>query len=199
MAGFKEIAAYLDQLHRDIRQLIALVEKLMGGAGYISLPTAGNRASYRITSHLDYPDRWRAPYLTRCYVPDNEEETFTESLLFLILLETDTIFDFPPVICARITHPALTEREIYNQVFLLEYFKTLATTRPSWWHFRQEQGWIIAEPTFRTPITMIRAYILNLFSLSDQQKVVDNIVLPLTEGGALTEMLTLPTYAINEE
>ena len=120
MAEFKEIAAYFDQLHRDIRQLMVLVEKLMGDAGYVSLPAAGNRASWRITSHLDRPDGWRAPLLTRCYVPDSEGDSFTESLLFLILLEADTAFDFPPVICARMIHPPLTEREIYYNVFLTD-------------------------------------------------------------------------------
>lgn len=199
MAEFKEIAAYLDQLHRDIGQLMAFVEKCMGDAGYVSLPSSGNRASWRISSHFERPGGWRAPYLTRCYVPDSEDETFTESLLFLIVLETETILDFPAVICARMSHPPLTEKVIYNQVFLLDYLKTVVTSRPTWQNIRQEEGWIVAEPTFRTPMTMIRAYILNLFSLSDQQKVMDNIIRPLTEEGILAEMMTLPVYAINEE
>lgn len=199
MAEFKEIAAYLDQLHRDIGQLMAFVEKCMGDAGYVSLSSSGNRASWRITSHFGRPDGWRAPYLTRCYVVDGEDENFSESLIFLIVLETDTIFDFPTVICARMSHPPLTEKVIYSQVFLLDYLKTLVTSHPTWQNIRQEEGWIVAEPTFRTAITTIRAYILNLFSLSDQQRVMDNIIRPLTEEGILAEMITRPTYAINEE
>ena len=192
MAEFKEIADYFDQLHRDIRQLIVFIEKLMGEDGYISLPSSGNRACWRITSHMDRPDGWRAPYLSRCYIPDSEADSFTESLLFLIVLDTDTIFDFPPIVCVRIVHPPLSEREIYNQVFQINPFKSLATSRPSWQNFRQEDGWIVAEPAFRTPITMIQAYILDLFSLSDQQKVMDYIVQPLREGGDLTGLVTLP-------
>jgi hypothetical protein len=200
MAEFKEIAAYFDQLHRDIRQLLAVTEKLMGDAGYSSLPSAGNRATWRITSHIDRPEYWRAPFLTRCYVPDGEDGIFSESLLFVVVLETDTLFDFPPVICARVAHPALGERDIYNQVFYAaDYFKTLVTSRPAWHHFRQEQGWIVAEPTFKTPISTIQAYVLNLFTLSDQQKVVENIILPLTAGGVLPELLTLPSYSLDEE
>lgn len=196
MADFKQIAAYMDQLHRDIGQLMILTEKLMGDAGYISLPSAGNRATWRLSSHFEYPNKWRVLYLARCYIPDDEEETFTESYLFLIVLRADTQFDFPPVICARITHPPLTEGKIYNHVFLPDRFKTLATSRSDWHDFNEEAGWIVAEPTFKTPLTKISTYILNLFEISDQQKVLDNIVKPLVEGGALTEMLTLPTYPI---
>ncbi len=78
----------------------------------------------------------------------------------------------------------------WSQVY--EHFKSLATSRPSWQNFRQEEGWIVAEPAFRTPITMIQAYILDLFSLSDQQKVMDKIVRPLREGSDLTGLVTLP-------
>lgn len=194
MADFKQIAAYIDQLHKDIGQLMLLIEKLMGDAGYISLPASGNRASWRITSHLERPDCWRAPYLTRCYIPEGEDEVFTESLIILIVLETETVFDFPPLICARISHPPLTEKEIYSQVFLLDHLKTLATSRPSWRYLRKEQGWLVAEPTFRTATNLIHAYILNLFEISDSQKVVDNIVTPLVEGSDLTKTLTLSTY-----
>lgn len=49
MADFKQIAAYIDQLHKDIGQLMLVIEKSMGDAGYISLPSSGNRASWRIT------------------------------------------------------------------------------------------------------------------------------------------------------
>lgn len=198
MADFKQIAAYFDQLHKDIGQLMLLIEKLMGEAGYASLPSSGNRASWRITSHLERPEGWRAPYLTRCYVLEGEDEVFTESLIILIVLETDTIYDFPPLICARISHSSLTEKEIYNQVFLLEYLKTLATSRPSWRYLRKEQGWLVAEPTFRTPTNLIYAYILNLFEISDSQKVVDNIITPLLEGGDLTKTLTLSAYTPGE-
>lgn len=199
MSEFKAIAAYLDQLHRDIRQLMVLIEKLMGDAGYMSLPTAGNRAGWRVTSHIDRPEYWRAPFLCRCYIAHGEEELVSQSLLFLISLETDTLFDFPPVICTRVAHPPLDERSVYNQVFWVDHFKSLATSRPSWENIRQEQGWIVAEPTFKTPITSIQAYILNLFTLSDQQKVVQNIIVPLTEGGVLPQLLTLPSYSIVEE
>ena len=199
MSDFKQIAGYMDQLHRDIGQLMILIEKLIADAGYISLPTSGNRASWGITSHFERPYWWRARYLSRCYIPEEEENKFSESFLFLISLETNTIFDFPVVICARTTHSPLTEREIYNQVFLTDRFKTLATSRPTWHHFGEEDGWIVAEPTFKTPITKINAYILNLFEISDQQKVIDNIVTPLLEGGVLSEMLTLPTYPIHKD
>lgn len=199
MSDFKQIVGYIDQLHRDIWQLMVLAEKLIVDAGYVSLPTSGNRASWGMTSHIDRPYWWRARYLSRCYISEEEEGKFSESFLFLISLETNTIFDFPVVICARTIHPPLTEREIYGQVFLTDHFKTLATSRPTWHRFGEEDGWIVAEPTFKTPITKINAYILNLFEISDQQKVIDNIVTPLVEGGVLSEMLTLSTCLIHKD
>ncbi|MCI0397907.1 MAG: hypothetical protein L0332_11755 [Chloroflexi bacterium] len=192
---FKQIIGYLDRFHRDVGQLVVLVEQLMEEEGFVSLPSAGNRASWNLSSHYARPDAWRIRHIARVYM-EEKGDTFEYCLFYLILLETQSEFDFPVIICGRIHHPPLKENQIYNQVYLTEHLRSLAQNRPSWQSFRLENGWTVAEPTFKTPSTRIAFYILNLFDLNDRQRVVDNIIRPLTQGVNLDETLTVSKHLV---
>lgn len=197
-SAYKQVTGYIDRLHADIGKLIILVERLMEENGFVAFPSAGNRASWGISSHYAYPDRWRIPNISRFYAPEGtltSEEEFKTSLLYFITLETDTVFPFPAMLCARIAHPPLPEKELYSKVWHIDRLLSLAQEEPRWRAIREENGWYVAEPADDAPIHRLQGYFLNVFDLVDRWHVIDNVVMPLTTAGAhLDELLTVPSY-----
>ncbi len=190
---FREIAAYMDRLHDDVGMLVKLVERLMGEEGYEALSRYGNRACWHLSSHWGYPDRWRAPYVTRVYVPKGQD-TYTSIAVFLVQFDPDSAYEFPPIICARYYHEGLSGAEV-DGIFDTLRLRSLSRIEPDWTSFRQESGWMVAEPAFDAPIHYIKGYILNLFDIIDQQHVVDNIILPLTRhDDNLDDLLTVKKH-----
>jgi hypothetical protein len=186
---------YVDQFHKDIGALVVLIEQLMLDKGFVSLPSAGNRASWGMSSHIERPDAWRLPNLSRLFMPE-DAETFDRTLFYFINLETNTAFDFPAVICGRLIHPPLTESEVYLGVYNTQGLKSLAQKRPSWQQFRVEGGWTIAEPAYKSRATQVQTYLLNLFDLQNQAAVMGNIVTPLTTEVDLDQVLTVTRYPV---
>lgn len=189
------IMTYVDQFYKDIGALVVLIEKLMLGEGYVSLPSAGNRASWGMSSHIERPDAWRLPNLSRLFMPE-DAESFDRTLFYFINLETDTAFGFPAVICGRLLHPPLTESEAYGGIYNIQGLKSLSQKKPSWQQFSIEQGWTIAEPAYKTRATQVQTYLLNLFDLQNQAAVMENIIAPLTDAVDLNEVLTVPRYPV---
>jgi len=191
---YKQIIEYMDNLHRDIGQLVILIERLMEESGYMSVPSAGNRACWYLSSHYASSDKWRVPHLSRFYIPEAQEIS-DHALLYLILLNSDSTFQFPVVLCARVSHPPLTEKEIYSRVWHAENLTALAAPSSLWMAHGEKEGWSVAEPTFKSAINRLHGYFLNLFDIADRQHVIDNIVLPLTtEDENLDQFLTIPKY-----
>jgi hypothetical protein len=191
---YKQIIEYMDNLHRDIGQLVILIERLMEENGYMSLPSAGNRACWYLSSHYATPDKWRVPHLSRFYIPEGREES-DHTLLYLILLNSDSTFPFPVVLSARVSHPLLAEKEIYSNVWHSENLAALAAPSTLWTAHGEKEGWFGAEPTFKSAIERLHGYFLNLFDLVDRQHVIDNIIIPLTtEDANLDQCLTIPKY-----
>ena len=191
---FKQIVDYVDHLHRDIGQMVLVIEQSMSEYGYES--PMGGRASREISSHYARPDGWRIPYVYRLYIPVDRDRT-TSSVFFLVLLESDSAFDFPPVICARVTHPPFNRDEVSSHVLWGIYIRSLARRNANWSRFHEANGWIVAEdPKHDTLVGSVQGYILNLFDMVDRQRVIDNIVRPLTNTEHnLDEMLTVNKYA----
>lgn len=189
------IMTYGDQFHKDIGALVVLIEQLMLDKGYVSLPSAGNRASWGLSSHIERPDAWRLPNLSRLFMPE-EVETFDQTLFYFINLETDTAFDFAPVICGRLLHPPLTENEVYLGIYNTSGLKSLAQRKPWWQNFQIERGWTTAEPTYKSRVTQAQVYLLNLFDLQNQTAVVENIITPLSTEADLVEVLTVVRYPV---
>jgi hypothetical protein len=189
------IMTYVDQFHKDIGALVVLIEQLMLDQGYVSLPSAGNRASSGLSSHIERPDAWRLPNLFRLFMPEGAEG-FSQTLFYFINLETNSAFDFPAVICGRLRHPPLTESEVYLGVYNTGGFKSLAQKRPSWQQFKIERGWTMTEPAYKSRATQAQVYLLNLFDLQNQTAVLENIVTPLTSEVDLDDALTIRRYPV---
>lgn len=189
------IMTYVDQFHKDLGALVTLIEQLMLDRGYVSLPSAGNRASWGMSSHIERPDAWRVPNLSRMFMPE-DSTSFSQTPFYFINLETGTAFDFPPVICGRLLHPPLTENEVYMGAYNTAGFKSLTHKRPSWRHLAVEQGWTVIEPAFKSQATQARVFLLNLFDLGNKGAVLQNIVVPLTEDVSLDEALTIPRHPV---
>ncbi|NLF64693.1 MAG: hypothetical protein GX579_08820 [Chloroflexi bacterium] len=192
---YTSIMTYVDQFHKDIGALVALIEQLMLDRGYVSLPSAGNRASWGMSSHIERPDAWRVPNLSRLFMPE-DSHTFSQTPFYFINLETGTAFDFPPVICGRLIHPPLTENEVYMGAYNTGGLKTLAHRKPSWRYVVVEKGWTVMEPAFKCRATQARVFLLNLFDLRNKETVLENIIIPLTDEVDLDEILTIPRHPI---
>jgi hypothetical protein len=196
--AFKQIVSYLDQLHQDLGQLAQFAEAAMGERGWIPLPSAGSRVSWYVSHNLDKARGWRLPDLCRFYVRRDQEKV-DRSVFYLASLEAETAFGFPAVLCGRAAHPMLTENEIFGQVFQTHRLRPLLRRRSSWHLSCQKNGWTRADPAFRIPIEHLhlQLYILNLFDLSSKQLVVDNMIRPLTEDAAFSDLgstLTVESY-----
>jgi hypothetical protein len=193
---FKQIVGYIDELHRDLGQLAVFVEAAMGERGWVSLPSAGSRVCWHTAHSLDKAQGWRLPYLCRFYI-QRDHEKVDRSAFYLASLEAETAFEFPAVLCGRAAHPMLTENEIYSQVFHTHRLRSLMRRRSDWRLSCQRNGWTRADPGFRSPIDHLEVYILNLLDLSSRQHVIDNIIGPLTEDAALSDLgsaLTVQSY-----
>ena len=192
---FKQIVAYVDQLHEDIGKMAILIEQLMEEEGFTS--ELGSRGSWALTNSYNQPTRWRLPYLYRLFVPADMQTT-TSSLFYLVQLETKSVFDFPTIVCGQITHPALPTEDFRGQT--ARAFKNnlllLTSSQPRWQQLRQKNGWSIAEdPEFETSLQKVQGFILNLFDMVDRQLVIDNISRPLANlDKNLDEMVTVGKY-----
>jgi len=193
-ATFAEIARYLDEFHEDVSQLLRLVEALMDEKGYEALVRYGNKACWHLTSHYAYPSRWRAPYVARVYVPQ-QEQTYTDTIAVLASFEAETALSFPPLLCVRYLHGEVDDAGINSGVFETGRLRSLLTRSPDWHDLRLERGWCVAAPAFDSATTRLEGYILNLYDLVDRQRVLENIVAPLTSTGTgLDDMLTVQKH-----
>lgn len=194
--AYKQIVSYIDELHRDLGHLAVFAEVAMGQKGWIPLPSAGDRVCWHMSHTVGGASGWRLPYLCRFFSRQGHEKV-DHSVFYLVSLETETALEFPAVLCGRTAHPMLTESEIYNQVFQTHRLRPLLRKNSTWSLSGRESGWTCAEPTFRTPVTHLLIYILNLFDISTKQHVMDNIIRPLTEDAAVSDLrsiLTVPSY-----
>ncbi|MCA9923383.1 MAG: hypothetical protein KC421_13470 [Anaerolineales bacterium] len=195
MSDFKQIIGYMDQLHQDIGQLVALIESQVQENGFTSLEKSGNRITWGISGHMSRYKMWRIPNLSRLYVSQEEEEQIEHTIFYFISLHTNTEFEFPTIVCGHIHHPPLTQDAIYNQIYREGTYLSLMQADPQWKQLEKAKGWVTAVPTANMPITQLQCYILNLFDLSDRQLVMDNIITPLTQDPILPLTLTIPSYA----
>ena len=160
---------------------------------YISLHLAGNKSNYSISSHYMSPESWRAPYVTRMFVHEDEDQP-KRTLFYLVLLESDSAFDFPAVICGTYEIEPMTENKIYNEVYILDPIRSMAREKPRWKNLRMENGWCVGDPNSKIPVIQVHGYILNLFDLSDREKVIENILQLLTQEDGAPLELTVKKY-----
>jgi hypothetical protein len=191
---FAQIVDYIDSLHADIGLMVKLLEGILDEKGYVS--PMGGSAYGSLTSHFEKPRRWRMRWVYRLF-NQTDSEQFNESIFYLVMLHNDSAFDFPPVICAKVFHPPLDKDGIRAHVISGIRINSLATNTPHWKRISKQDGWCKAEePDFPTKVLSVQGYILNLFDMEDRDRVIDNIVVPLTNTDRnLDEMLTVTKYA----
>lgn len=195
-AVFKQILEYIDQLYCDLGQLAVFAEAAMGERGWVSLPSARDRVCWHTSHTLQRAQGWRLPYLCRFYTLRDSAKV-EHSAFYLASLDADTAFEFPTLLCGRAAHQMLTESEIYSQIFHTHRLRPLLRRRSPWRLACQDTGWVRAEPAFRTAVDHLQVYILNLFDMGTKQHVIDNIVRPLTEDAAFSDLqstLTIESY-----
>ena len=61
VSTFKQVMAYVDQLHEDIGKMAILIEQLMEEEGYAT--ELGSRCSWALTNSYNQPTRWRCGLL----------------------------------------------------------------------------------------------------------------------------------------
>ena len=190
--AFKQIITYIDQLHKDIGQLVVLIDQLMEEESYH--PIDANRASHGISAHIARPKKWRIPNIRRFFVLDDDKE-IRESLFYYINLNNDSPFEFPSMMCGQFQYKLITEKKIASKVMFKSYLSSLANGRTTRWHeFREDNGWILAKPAFESPVQMFKGYTLNLYDLSNRQQVGDYVIRPLTQGINNSQLLSsIPT------
>mgnify|MGYP000730495092 CR=1 FL=1 len=190
--AYKQIIAYMDQLHKDIGQLVLLIDQLL--AKELLHPVDSNRITRGLSSQTRKPFKWRIPYVRRVFVSNNEKQ-IRESIFYLIWLNQDAPFEFPTMVCGRFQHETLTEKRISDLMYK-SYLTSLTTGGSKWRYSQDENGWNVATPTFDSRIQEFQGYILNLFDISDRQVVAQNVIQPLSSGfnRRLSDFLTIPTY-----
>lgn len=177
-AEFPQILEYLDNFHKDVYKLAVLIDRLLDEKGFEYLPSATNSVG-DVSSHFERPIRWRMRYIYRYYTPLGIERPDT-SILFIIYLGLTSPFMFPAMLCSRLFHESLKESRIHRKIYRKSNLRPLLRGKSKWNNFREENGWSIAEPSFDTPITQIRGYILNTFDLTTRENVLNYVVTPLT-------------------
>ena len=194
MSDYKQIIGYMDQLHQDIGQLVALIESQMQEQGFSALDKSGNRITWGISGHMNRYRMWRIPDLSRLYISQEEDEQVEHTTFYFISLDENTEFEFPTIACGHIHHQLLSPDAIYKQIYILEPFRSLMRANPQWKQMGITDGWVTAVPTNNMPVTKLQCYILNLFDLSNRQLVMDNIITPLTQDSTQPLTLTIPFY-----
>lgn len=183
---FPKVLDYIDQFHQDVGQLAVLIERFLDAAGYEYLPSATNSVG-NVSSHFEKPKRWRMRHVYRYYVPIGTERPDV-SVLFIVYLGTTSPFDFPPLFCARLSHEPLAESDIHQQIYKHTNFTPLIRGRSKWGNFREENGWSVAEPDFDIPVWKIKGYILNIFDLKTRDRVLENVITPLSSDNSAYDL-----------
>ncbi len=179
---FPKILEYIDHFHQDVRQLAVLIDRLFDSEGYEYLPSATNSVG-DVSSHFEKPIRWRMRHIYRYYIPIGIEQP-DSSILFIIYLGRTSPFNFPPMLCARLSHEPLKESQIHRSIYRKSNLRPLIRGNSKWINFREEKGWSFAEPNFDSPVNQIKGYILNLFDIKTRNLVIDNVITPLTSDNS---------------
>jgi hypothetical protein len=181
--AYRQLLAYIDKLNESVSQLAVAIERKMKEHGYVPISNAEKKGFWSLRSDIDTPRAWRLKMLTRMLVPAGCTLT-DHSLLYQILIDSTSAFDFPTILCARVEHPSMTPAEVFGpHVWMSGRIVTLQHKTPTWTNIAEENGWCVAEPAYRSRIKRVKGYILNLFDVTTLQLVSEKIVEPLLHSG----------------
>ena len=188
--AYRQLLAYIDELHAGISQLAVAIEKEMQSHRYEPISNARNRGYWYLSANIDRPHGWRMKMVTRFLVPAGGAAT-DHSLLYQVLIDSESAFDFPTILCARLEHRRMSEARIYRHVWRSDAIATLHRKESMWTGFAEENGWCVAVPAYKSPIKRIKGYILNLLEVDSLQRVSERIVEPLVRSGDAGWRLTV--------
>jgi hypothetical protein len=184
--AYGQLLAYIDDLNAGVSALALTIEKQMRDCRYKPIERAGSQVYWYLNSRIDRPNGWRLKMVTRLLTPDNcIDDAFRtdHSLLYQILIDSQSAFDFPTILCARLEHPDMSGSEIYSAIWNSDLFAALHCESSSWTCFSEENGWCLAKPAIKSPLKSIKGYILNLVDITSARDVTERIVEPLLRSG----------------
>lgn len=180
--AYRQLLSYVDELNESIGSLAMAIEKQMKNRRYTPIARVGRQCYWQITSAVDRPTGWRLKSVTRFLVPAECNST-DHCLMYQVLIDSESAFDFPTILCARVEHPAFSEEQIYLEVWRSDEFATLHAARCNWNSLGEENGWFLAKPAYKTPVTRTKGFLLSLLDVNSVSLVSEKIVEPLIHSG----------------
>jgi hypothetical protein len=182
--AYRQLLAYIDDLNAGVSALALTIEKQMRDCRYKPIEKAGSQVYWYASSSIGKPSGWRVKMVTRLLTPENctgNAFRTDHTLLYQILMHSESAFDFPTILCARVEHSDMSGSEIYA-IWNSDLFADLHREISSWKSY-EENGWCLAKPAIGSPIKRIRGYILNLVDITSARQVTERIVDPLLRSG----------------
>jgi len=134
----KKAIRYLIPFFRDIAQLYAQLEReLAATEDLVPHPQSGNKTSWTLSSHLQYPECWILQDLHRVYVSREKgadgSERYAGCLVFMLTLYPEGLIPEPALLCAWLQFPQpLTAGEVYKEAWKSKYFRSFDRTDNCW-------------------------------------------------------------------
>ena len=134
----KKAIRYLTMFFKDVAQLFARLEReLNATAGLAPHPKSGNRTSWAVSSHMQYPESWILQDLHRVYVSSeksaHDDGNYKGCLVCMLSLNPEGLIAEPALLCAWLRFPrALTGGEVYDNVWKSEYFRSFDAEDTCW-------------------------------------------------------------------
>lgn len=133
-----EAIQYLDGFYNDLKLLLSNFENLLAEKEFISIPDAGNRATweYALSNHIGSSNRWTLKCIQRLYLKEEETEenvnSINKAILCNIALYPTCAFEMPIFMCGVVSWDGnYTQNEIYN-LWPTKKFAELVKLKNSW-------------------------------------------------------------------
>ena len=133
-----EAIQYLDGFYNYFGLLLSNFENLLAEKGFISIPNAGNRATYdyAVTNHIGYSKRWTLKCIQRLYLKEEETEankkSFNKAILCNLALYPTSTFEMPVFMCGVVSWKGnYSQNEIYN-LWPTREFTELVNIKNNW-------------------------------------------------------------------
>ena len=114
---------YLDDFYSDLGLMINNFENLLSEKGFVSIPNAGNRATYYydVSNHVGRSKKWTLKNIQRLYLKEDETESdknnknINKAILCSLVLYPSSAFEIPVLICGVLSWDGnYSQNEIYN-------------------------------------------------------------------------------------
>ena len=140
-----EAIQYLDSFYNDLGLLFRNFESLLGEQGFISIPVAGNKATfeYGVSGHIGYSKRWTLKCIQRLYLKEEETEknvnSINKAIFCNLALYPSSAFEIPIFVCGVVRWDGTySQNEIYNRWPTKEFSEIVKQKNK--WRLRNHHG-----------------------------------------------------------